>query len=489
MVVGEDEWRGNVRHVHEVAVLRDVSIVTRPAYEAAQVEYRSAPDPNPATGQEETTMATEADNTQDTTTNTDKNRGLEIRDTGSLRVQEHNDRPLFQSLADLYEQRGYFTSGAASVTWDEFRSFTWSAGTVLTDVNPIRREGVGLGYDRRWIYPAFPSTSVDAATTSVQYLRQSARTLAGTAVIRALDATSTKPETSSTAEYVTLQLSQVASVQTGIPRIHTAQPLFQSLVEQDLRLSINDGLDTLAIRGIQLAGTLAGKSGTLLVDVRKCMTGLQTAGYAPDTLLIDPPGAEALDLLQSYGTEKFWRFGAGRFAPGDVFGLNIRVGKNAGTAVLDANAYGRMYMSPVELRAFEADGGVTNQTNVRMELNAAFGAERLPPPPGSSECLRRPQGRPTFEDWPNATSWLRARSSGIWARRRTVISERRLLRRSRYSASFAASTPAPQSYGHTSPSTRRGAQTASRTSPDPWPSDWIGAPRQPRTARDRRSCE
>jgi hypothetical protein len=289
MVVGEDEWRGNVRHVHEVAVLRDVSIVTRPAYEAAQVEYRSAPDPNPATGQEETTMATEADNTQDTTTNTDKNRGLEIRDTGSLRVQEHNDRPLFQSLADLYEQRGYFTSGAASVTWDEFRSFTWSAGTVLTDVNPIRREGVGLGYDRRWIYPAFPSTSVDAATTSVQYLRQSARTLAGTAVIRALDATSTKPETSSTAEYVTLQLSQVASVQTGIPRIHTAQPLFQSLVEQDLRLSINDGLDTLAIRGVQLAGTLTGKSGTLLVDVRKCITGLQTAGNAPDTLLIARP--------------------------------------------------------------------------------------------------------------------------------------------------------------------------------------------------------
>lgn len=95
-----------------------------------------------------------------------------------------------------------------------------------------------------------------------------------------------------------------------------------------------------AIRGVQLAGTLTGKSGTLLVDIRECITGLQTAGYAPDTLLIDPPGAEALDLLQSYGSEKFWTFGAGRFAPGDVFGLNIRVGKSAGTAVLDAGAYG-----------------------------------------------------------------------------------------------------------------------------------------------------
>ena len=32
MVVGRDEWRGDVRHVHEVAVLRDVSVVTRPSY-------------------------------------------------------------------------------------------------------------------------------------------------------------------------------------------------------------------------------------------------------------------------------------------------------------------------------------------------------------------------------------------------------------------------------------------------------------------------
>ena len=33
MQVKRDEWRGDVRHVHEVAVLRDVSIVTRPAYD------------------------------------------------------------------------------------------------------------------------------------------------------------------------------------------------------------------------------------------------------------------------------------------------------------------------------------------------------------------------------------------------------------------------------------------------------------------------
>src|SRR5829696_7659385 len=54
MVVKRDEWRGDVRHVHDIAVLRDVSIVTRPAYEAAQVEFRSHPESNPGDAQEET---------------------------------------------------------------------------------------------------------------------------------------------------------------------------------------------------------------------------------------------------------------------------------------------------------------------------------------------------------------------------------------------------------------------------------------------------
>lgn len=48
MVVARDEWRGNVRHVHEVAELRDVSVVSNPAYAASVVEHRSAPEHRPA---------------------------------------------------------------------------------------------------------------------------------------------------------------------------------------------------------------------------------------------------------------------------------------------------------------------------------------------------------------------------------------------------------------------------------------------------------
>ena len=48
-----------------------------------------------------------------------------------------------------------------------------------------------------------------------------------------------------------------------------------------------------------------------------------------------------------------------------------------GTAIMDSNAFGRLYASPVELRSFEADAGTTNRQNVRMELNAGYAVERV----------------------------------------------------------------------------------------------------------------
>ena len=56
----------------------------------------------------------------------------------------------------------------------------------------------------------------------------------------------------------------------------------------------------------------------------------------------------------------------------------MRVWKQAGTAILDADAFGRLYVAPVELRSFEADGGLTNTQNVRMETNAGYAVERVP---------------------------------------------------------------------------------------------------------------
>jgi hypothetical protein len=70
--------------------------------------------------------------------------------------------------------------------------------------------------------------------------------------------------------------------------------------------------------------------------------------------------------------------GSGQGAPGGPFGLQMRVWKTAGTAILDSSAYGRLYVAPIELRSFEADGGLSNKQNVRMETNAGYAVERVP---------------------------------------------------------------------------------------------------------------
>ena len=107
------------------------------------------------------------------------------------------------------------------------------------------------------------------------------------------------------------------------------------------------------------------------------MSTVQANVYSPSVLVLTPANSEALDTLQTVGSEKLYVFGAGRFAPGQLFGLDVRVSKTAAAPfVADAEAFGRMYASPISLATFEADAGTTNRSNVRMELHAAFGVER-----------------------------------------------------------------------------------------------------------------
>ena len=61
MVVAEDEWRGDVRHVKRIAELRDVTVTAAPAYgDYAPAEYRSSPEPSTTPPPEETTVKTES---------------------------------------------------------------------------------------------------------------------------------------------------------------------------------------------------------------------------------------------------------------------------------------------------------------------------------------------------------------------------------------------------------------------------------------------
>jgi hypothetical protein len=75
--------------------------------------------------------------------------------------------------------------------------------------------------------------------------------------------------------------------------------------------------------------------------------------------------------------------GAGVAAPAP-YGLQVRVWKNTGTAVLDANAFGKLYVSPLELRSFEADAGTANKQNVSWRLTPALQWSGPPPRCGLS---------------------------------------------------------------------------------------------------------
>jgi len=98
---------------------------------------------------------------------------------------------------------------------------------------------------------------------------------------------------------VTTALKQVVSIYTNVPNIQLEQPAFNTVIEQDLTLAINDGLDKLVLDYIATAGFHAPGTDQLLVSIRKAMTTIMAAGYSPDTLLLTPANAEALDTLVS----------------------------------------------------------------------------------------------------------------------------------------------------------------------------------------------
>ena len=47
-----------------------------------------------------------------------------------------------------------------------------------------------------------------------------------------------------------------------------------------------------------------------------------SSGYSPDTLILRPADAETLDTLRTSGSELFYVFAPGNFAPSELFGLD-----------------------------------------------------------------------------------------------------------------------------------------------------------------------
>jgi uncharacterized protein len=378
MRVGRDEWRGDVRHVHEIAELRDVAVVTTPAYEGAAVELRNHDPAKPEEGimPEDNTPAVEPENT---TTETTEDRSAPTPSAGSLHVEDRaasTEKPRL-GLADEFRSRG-FPGEVATMSWTEYesRAVTWTPSMDL--MNQPEKQAGAFPFDQRYAWPALATVPVDAAATSVLVLAQTARALATAAnVVRAVDAVTAKPETGSTINLITVPLKQVATIQSAIPNVVLAQPAINTVIENDLRLAINEGLDKLLLDTVVASGFQT-PGANLILSVRSAMTTLFSGGYNPDTLILTPADAAALDVLVSgiaSGTADFV-FSPGQFSP-QIWNLNKRVSKTVpASVVMDASAYGKMYMSPVSLARFENASGTTNTGNVRLELNACCGVER-----------------------------------------------------------------------------------------------------------------
>ena len=284
-----------------------------------------------------------------------------------------------RGLTDRYRAEGWPGERAVLPFDDVFedRALTVTGGP--DPVARIREAGVALGADQRWAWTAFPRTGVDAGVTSVDVLRQTARTLATPAnTVRAIDAVTAKPETDSTITVVAAALKQVASIEKGIPNVYLESAAVNSIIETDLRLAVNGGLDKLVLDVLAASGFQAPGTDNLIDSVRKAITVIAAAGYSADTLILRPQDDEALDLLKatSVAGESIYVFPPGQGAS-SVWSLRRHVSKSAAAPVVcDASAVGRLYVAPVALQRFEENAGSTNSSTVRLETHALFNAER-----------------------------------------------------------------------------------------------------------------
>ena len=118
-------------------------------------------------------------------------------------------------------------------------------------------------------------------------------------VVRAIDAVTAKPEVAITITVANLPLKQVAAVESGVPNVYLEQDTIESIIGTDLRLAINEGLDKLVLDAIAASGFQAPGTDNILVSIRKAMTTIYAAGYNPDTLILTPANAEAIDTMVS----------------------------------------------------------------------------------------------------------------------------------------------------------------------------------------------
>ena len=170
--------------------------------------------------------ATQTETATETHPETAEARSTPAAAPGSLRVEDRNAATPRRGLADEFRSRG-FPGEVATMPWEEYeqRAVTWSAAVDLLAA-PVRREGVPLGFDVRYAWPAFPRVGVGADVTvgAGRSADRAGRSPTAANVVRAIDAATAKPETGSTINIASVSLHQVANIETNVPNVYLQSP-------------------------------------------------------------------------------------------------------------------------------------------------------------------------------------------------------------------------------------------------------------------------
>jgi hypothetical protein len=391
MKVARDSWSGDVRHVHEIAELADVTLTTRPSYPSAAVELRHLPEEPPvsvttpevtSTPSEPAGVTPEARSAPDPTQTPPEPSRPSV---GALRIEERtasSGGAEIRTLAGLFRSRGWEARDGVktSISFGEYeeRSVSWT-GSV--DMMNLRREvGVPLAYNELWSWPAFPRVDEGVDVTAFGFPQEVSRTLPPPAH-RPIDDTSTKPEVSETIDWLQASMEQVPAKVSGIPNVYLLQPVINTIIERNLTFQVNDHLDFLTVAALDAVAAHLDPTGLdILTAIREAKTVLTDLGWNPDVILLSSTVDQQIDLFKATAADNFYLF-APEPAPNTLWGMRRQVSKamkgGSNTAILvDSRNFGKLHVSPVQLSRWEENFGQTNTSTVRLECHGQFTAER-----------------------------------------------------------------------------------------------------------------
>ena len=281
-------------------------------------------------------------------------------------------------MFDAYVRAGFEPDKpAVSLPYREFRSLTMTA--AADTVAPDRQDSsVPLGFDQRYAYPAFPQVSVDATATSVQVLRQTARSLATAANVTRADRRRKREagdQLDHRPDHGQLEAARHDSDERPEHLRHESgggQRDRARSARCDQRWS--GWAREYGAGSERLSGTRHGCPAALATQGshHRSSQRLQPRHRDPDTGSRGRP--RHLDDQRHREDVRLCRRRSG---PARAYGMQTRISKTIpAPVVVDSRAFGKLYTGPVSLASFEADGGTTNRSNIRLEMSAAFGTER-----------------------------------------------------------------------------------------------------------------